>query len=121
MRVTRRSLCLALSGLALALPARAQTVDTAQAKFQQPIEIQYLRAQDKRGINVFETPKVAGAPYTGFKLAWGAAFTQQFQGLTHSNTADSVFVAAVNPVAGNAGGTASIGRASCRERVSNCV
>jgi hypothetical protein len=108
MRVTRRSLFLALSGLAIAVPARAQTVDTAQAKFQQPIEIQNLRAQDKRGINVFETPKVAGAPYTGFKLAWGAAFTQQFQGLTHSNTADSVFVAAVNPVAGNAGGTASI-------------
>ena len=51
------------------------------------IEIQYMRANDKRGINVFETPKVAGAPYEGFKLSFGAAFTQQFQGLGHENTA----------------------------------
>ena len=51
------------------------------------IEIQYMRANDKRGINVFETPKIAGAPYEGFKLSFGAAFTQQFQGLGHENTA----------------------------------
>jgi hypothetical protein len=51
------------------------------------IEIQYMRANDKRGINIFETPKVAGAPYEGFKLSFGAAFAQQFQGLGHENTA----------------------------------
>ena len=51
------------------------------------IEIQHLRPQDQRGLNVFEPPKNDGVPYTGFKLSWGAAFTQQFQGLTHSNTA----------------------------------
>jgi hypothetical protein len=51
------------------------------------IEIQNYRPTDIRGINVYEPPKEAGAPYTGFKLAWGAAFTQQFQGLDHSNTA----------------------------------
>jgi hypothetical protein len=51
------------------------------------IEIQYMRANDQRGINVFETPKTAGAPYEGFKLSFGAAFTQQFQGLGHENTA----------------------------------
>lgn len=51
------------------------------------IEIQYLRVNDQRGVNVFETPKEAGAPYAGFKLNFGAAFTQQFQGLGHSNTA----------------------------------
>ena len=39
-----------------------------------------------RGINVFEAPKDEGAVH-GFKLSWGAAFTQQFQGLDHSNTA----------------------------------
>jgi hypothetical protein len=92
--------------VAVATPARAQTVDTSQARFQQPVTIQYLRAQDKRGMNVFETPKVAGAEYTGFRLAWGAAFTQQFQGLSHSNTADSVAVAAVAPSPGSAGSAA---------------
>ena len=51
------------------------------------IEIQYLRPNDQRGVNVFETPKVAGAPFEGFKLNFGAAFTQQFQGLGHDNTA----------------------------------
>ena len=30
--------------------------------------------------------------YDGFKLQWGAAFTQQFQGLDHSNTAAPVLV-----------------------------
>jgi hypothetical protein len=51
------------------------------------IDIQHFRPTDMRGINVFETPKTEEAPYTGFKLNWGAAFTQQFQGLDHSNTA----------------------------------
>jgi hypothetical protein len=36
---------------------------------------------------VFEAPKNDTMPFTGFKLAFGAAFTQQFQGLGHSNTA----------------------------------
>ncbi len=52
------------------------------------IEIQHYRPTDMRGINMFETPKNDGTPYTGFKLSWGAAFTQQFQGLDHRNTAD---------------------------------
>jgi hypothetical protein len=56
----------------------------------QKIEIRRYRAPDQRGINVFEAPKNDGVPYTGFKLNLGAAFTQQFQGLSHSNTADSV-------------------------------
>jgi hypothetical protein len=51
------------------------------------IEMQHFRPADRRGLNVFEPPKNDGIPYTGFKLGWGAAFTQQFQGLTHSNTA----------------------------------
>jgi hypothetical protein len=52
-----------------------------------PMEIQYMRSPDQRGINVFESPKEAGAAYTGFKLAIGGAFAQQFQNLTHQNTA----------------------------------
>jgi hypothetical protein len=51
------------------------------------IEIQNIRPTDMRGLNVYEAPKDAGVAYTGFKLAWGAGFTQQFQGLQHSNTA----------------------------------
>jgi len=51
------------------------------------IEIQNFRPFDKRGINVFEAPKEEGAAYTGFKLSWGGSFTQQFQGLDHSNSA----------------------------------
>jgi hypothetical protein len=60
----------------------------ARMSTQPATTIQYMRPNDQRGINVFETPKEAGAPYTGFKLDWSAAFTQQFQGLDHSNNAD---------------------------------
>jgi hypothetical protein len=57
-----------------------------------PIEIQYYRPQDRRGLNLFEAPKEEGAPYTGFKLSWGAAFTQQYQSLKHSNSASPKMV-----------------------------
>ncbi|HXN75419.1 MAG TPA: hypothetical protein VN876_02215, partial [Gemmatimonadaceae bacterium] len=56
------------------------------------IEMQNYRPEDKRGINVFEAPKDELVAYDGFKLQWGAAFTQQFQGLDHSNTAAPVLV-----------------------------
>ena len=62
----------------------------------QTIEIQRLRPVDARGLNVYETPKTDDVPYTGFKLGWGAAFTQQFQGLGHSNTAAPNVVSGVN-------------------------
>jgi hypothetical protein len=52
-----------------------------------PMTIQYLRPADKRGLNVFETTKVPGAEFKGFKLDFGAAFTSQVQNLSHSNTA----------------------------------
>ena len=51
------------------------------------VEIQHLRPNDQRGLNVFESPKAEGVPFTGFKLNWGGAFTQQYQNLTHQNTA----------------------------------
>ena len=51
------------------------------------IEIQHMRPLDQRGLNVFESPKEAGAKYDGFKLSWGGAFAQQFQNLTHKNAA----------------------------------
>ena len=60
------------------------------------IELQNYRPEDQRGINVFEAPKTEGISYQGFKLFWGAAFTQQFQGLDHSNHASPVMVSGVN-------------------------
>ena len=61
-----------------------------------PITMQHFRPLDRRGINVFETPKEPGVEYTGFKLDWGAAFTSQVQSLNHSNTAVPNMVNAVN-------------------------
>lgn len=61
-----------------------------------PIVIQHIRPTDTRGLNVFEPPKNDAVAYTGFKLDWGAAFKQQFQGLDHSNLATPVVVSGVN-------------------------
>lgn len=47
--------------------------------------IQYFNYYDQRGINTFETPKVEGATYNGFRLRVGAGFTQQFQSIKHEN------------------------------------
>ncbi|NUQ20725.1 MAG: hypothetical protein HOQ09_07160 [Gemmatimonadaceae bacterium] len=55
-----------------------------------------MRPIDQRGLNVFEPPKFDDRSYNGFALQWGAAFTQQFQGLDHSNTARPNVVAGVN-------------------------
>ena len=88
------TLSLAIAAVTLTQPARAQEAKATQEQLSQPVVIQYSRPNDQRGINVFETPKVAGATYDGFKIQWGAAFTQQFQSLAHSNTADSVPTAA---------------------------
>ena len=76
------------------------TAKTKPAKvvryFAPAIEIQHMRAADQRGVNVFESPKAPGADYTGLKLSWGGAFTQQFQNLTHKNAAAPKLVAGVN-------------------------
>ena len=61
-----------------------------------PIVMQHFRPYDKRGINMFETPKEPGAEYTGFKLDFGAAFTSQVQSLSHSNRALPNMVNGVN-------------------------
>ena len=101
-----RSFLVAAATFAAFAPASAQTIDSTQAGYQPTQNVQYWRPWDKRGQNIFETPKVAGTKYEGFKIQWGAAFTQQFQGLTHENTADSVFQAAVPVSPGNAGSAA---------------
>ena len=74
-----------------AAPADTQPTTKATPKvvryYAPAIEIQHLRPLDQRGLNVFEAPKAPGAAYTGFKLSWGGAFAQQFQNLTHQNSA----------------------------------
>jgi hypothetical protein len=70
--------------------ASRKAEESAKSLLLPPIEIQHIRPNDQRGINVFEAPKDDGVPFTGFRLGFGAAFTQQFQALGHRNTATSV-------------------------------
>lgn len=58
--------------------------------FAQLAPIQYFRPYDQRGINVFETSKADTVGFDGLKLKLGANFTQQFQGLKHSNSENVV-------------------------------
>jgi len=60
------------------------------------LDINHIRPSDQRGINVFESPKEEQVRFDGFKLSFGGAFTQEFQGLDHSNTASPVMVNGVN-------------------------
>ncbi len=61
-----------------------------------PITMQNYRPVDQRGINMFEAPKESGIPFTGFRMSWGAAFRQNFQGLEHKNTAAPVMSGTTN-------------------------
>jgi hypothetical protein len=81
-----------------AAPADAAAAAAAESSWKKgrPTTIQYLRAQDRRGINVFETTKDPGVEFTGFKFDFGAAFTSQVQNLSHRNTAASNMVSGVN-------------------------
>ena len=55
--------------------------------FAQSEKLQYQQPRSKAGVAMFETPKTDTVAYNGFAIDWGAAFTQQFQGLTHENAA----------------------------------
>jgi hypothetical protein len=52
----------------------------------QQVKVANMRAYDKSGINVFEEPKNE-VKFEGLGVRWGAGFTQQYQSLTHENTA----------------------------------
>ena len=49
-----------------------------------------------RGVNQFESAKDDSIPFTGFALSFGGAFTQEFQGLQHQNTAAAALANGVN-------------------------
>lgn len=50
-------------------------------------DMQYWRPYDQRGINVFETGKADTVAFDGVKVRVGGAFTQQFQSISHENSA----------------------------------
>ena len=66
---------------------KEETKDVPDFLRERTVTMRYFRPLDRRGINVFETPKAPGAEYNGFKLDWNAAFTSQVQLLDHSNRA----------------------------------
>jgi hypothetical protein len=78
-RLLTSILTLILVGCMLPLTVSAQYSD-----------IQFFRPHSQYGVNVFESPKADTIEYNGFEVDWGAAFTQQFQGLDHSNDAVAV-------------------------------
>jgi hypothetical protein len=88
---------MAVSTLAIALPVSAQDQpaeppqatqqDSTTFSIGKPQSIQYVRRQDQRGINVFETSKAPGATYTGFRLDLGAGFVSEAQDFKHQNSA----------------------------------
>src|SRR6478672_11456625 len=80
---------------ATTVAATTDTTDKAaqkitRASLYRPFEINHIRAADQRGVNVFEAPKDDQVPFNGFALSFGGAFTQEFQGLDHTNNANAV-------------------------------
>jgi hypothetical protein len=53
-------------------------------------DIQFFRPNTKAGLNVFEAPKEAGAPYDGFEVHVGGDFAILFQGISQENDADNL-------------------------------
>ena len=82
MKCIRRTLHVAAAAVLIPLAA-----SSAQDVTVQDSVIQHFRSYTQRGLNVFEAPKFDSVRFDGMKLKIGAAFTQQYQGLDHSNTA----------------------------------
>lgn len=58
--------------------------------FAQQRDMQYWRPYDQRGNNVFESGKADTVAFDGVKVRIGGAFAQQFQSISHENTATAV-------------------------------
>lgn len=59
-------------------------------------QIQYTRAYDKTGINVFEPSKMEQNTYDGFKIRIGGSFTQDYQRFQSTNKANYVPITGTN-------------------------
>lgn len=83
-------------------PSTVQVPDSAKAapapapSLFRTIDVQRLRPADQRGLNWFEPPKNDPTPFNGFALHLGGAFVQDFQGMTHQNTASPKLVNSVD-------------------------
>jgi len=72
-------------GTTVALLLLSGVFNTSSAQFVK--ELQYFRPYGLAGVNQFEPTKAdKNYEYDGFKLYWGAAFTQQWQDLIQSNS-----------------------------------
>lgn len=67
--------------------AIATTLLSVTAMAQESVKVAFLRPNDQRGVDKFETLKSDTVKYDGLKVKIGGNFTQQFQMLSHSNTA----------------------------------
>ena len=81
---------------AVAAAPKAPAPKASAASLFRSTEIQHFRQADQRGLNVYESPKIDSTPFTGFQIRFGAAFVQEFQNLTHENTAAPKLVSGVN-------------------------
>lgn len=62
-----------------------------QVAFAQQPTVSNFRPYDRTGVNMFETPKQnSTSKFDGVKIRIGGGFTQQFQSLSHENSATSV-------------------------------
>lgn len=60
-------------------------------------KLQNVRPRDLSGLNMFEPPKAGTEEFTNQDVVWGFAFTQQFQGIRHTNSAVPRMVATGTP------------------------
>ena len=79
-----------INRIVLALSAVTFVASAASA------QTENVRPADKSGINVFESPKADTLRFTKVNVGFGGAFEQDFQNLTHANTASPVLVNGVN-------------------------
>jgi hypothetical protein len=82
----KRSWLIIAALFAVPLMMQAQQNAAIQEYLKYYDSIQYFRYYDQRGINVFETSKEGSPTYQGFRVRFGAGFTQQYQNLKHENT-----------------------------------
>ena len=84
--ITLKQLLVFMSIFVLCIPIiNAQENSAIREYLQYYDSIQYFRYYDQRGINVFETTKEGSPTYQGFRVRFGAGFTQQYQALSHEN------------------------------------
>ncbi len=75
-----KTLLSVLTILILSMTAMESTVQAQSSR-----DLQYFRAPDRTGINVFETTKDNDVPFEGVTVRIGGANTLQFQALDHEN------------------------------------